>query len=108
MLETEKQNGLTKVLVTGLFLISVAVMTGGLTDPVNVPKLLLLGVTASVLFGLMFSFKINLQRLNVIPVVSILVIFLSFAGIAVVRSNSPISQNIYGAYGRNNGFVAYF
>jgi len=108
VLETEKQNGLTKVLVTGLFLISVAVMTGGLTDPVNVPKLLLLGVTASVLLGLLFSFKINLQRLNVIPVVSILVIFLSFAGIAAVRSNSPISQNIYGAYGRNNGFVAYF
>ena len=27
---------------------------------------------------------------------------------AAFRSNSPISQNIYGAYGRNNGFVAYF
>jgi hypothetical protein len=34
--------------------------------------------------------------------------FLAFSTISVVRSDSPLSQNLYGAYGRNNGLIAYF
>ncbi len=107
MLTTQQQNELAKVLATGLFLISVMVVTGGLTEPVNVPKLLLLGVVASALLGLLFGFRISLQNTKLIPISSVLIIFLSFAAAAVMRSDSPLSQNIYGVYGRNNGFLAY-
>lgn len=107
MLETQQQNQLTKVLALGMFLISVTVMTGGLTDPVNVPKLIVLGVVASVLLGLLFGFKINLRRIKLTPLFTTLTLFLCFAIVAVIRSASPLSQNIYGAYGRNNGFLTY-
>jgi hypothetical protein len=107
MLQTQKQDELTKVLASGLFLVSVTVMTGGLTDPVNVPKLLLLGVVASTLLGLLFAFKISLRKMKLMPILLVLAIYLSCAAVAVLRSDSPASQNIYGAYGRNNGFLAY-
>lgn len=107
MLKTQQENELTKILALGLFLISVTVMTGGLTDPVNVPKLLLLGVVASVLLGILFGFKINPNRIKLSPLIVTLTLFLCFAVVAVIRSNSPLSQNIYGAYGRNNGLLAY-
>ncbi len=107
MLQTQKQNELTKVLASGLFLVSVTVMTRGLTDPVNVPKLLLLGVVASTLLGLLFAFRISLRKMKLMPILFVLAIYLSCAAVAVLRSDSPASQNIYGAYGRNNGFLAY-
>lgn len=107
MLETQQQNQLTKVLALGMFLISVTVMTGGLTDPVNVPKLIVLGVVASVLLGLLSGFKINLRRIKLTPLFTMLTLFLCFAIVSVIRSDSPLSQNIYGAYGRNNGFLTY-
>ncbi len=107
MLQSQKQDELTKVLASGLFLVSVTVMTGGLTDPVNVPKLLLLGVVASTLLGLLFAFKISLRKMKLMPILLVLAIYLSCAAVAVLRSDSPASQNIYGAYGRNNGFLAY-
>jgi hypothetical protein len=40
-------------------------------------------------------------------IVLALAIYLIFAAVAVLRSDSPASQNIYGVYGRNNGFLAY-
>ncbi len=107
MLQTQKQNELTKVLASGLFLVSVTVMTRGLTDPVNVPKLLLLGVVASTLLGLLFAFRISLRKMKLMPILFVLAIYLGCAAVAVLRSDSPASQNIYGAYGRNNGFLAY-
>jgi hypothetical protein len=107
MLGNQQQKNLTKVLAGGLFLISVAVITEGLTDPVNIPKLLLLGVTSSTLIGLLISFRLNLARLGPARARFSLIIFLSLMVVAVLRSDSPLSQNIYGSYGRNNGFLAY-
>ena len=107
MLEIQQQINLAKILGVGLFLISVTVVTSGLTDPVNTPKLLLLGILAMTLMGLSISFKLNLLSLTVTPILLALVYFLVFAAVAVVRSNSPLTQNIYGVYGRNNGFLTY-
>jgi hypothetical protein len=107
MLGVQQQKILTKILALGLFLVSVTVITEGLTDPVNVPKLLLLGVFSSTLFGVALSFNPKILRLGDWKVKSSLGIFLVFSIVAVVRSDSPFTQNIYGAYGRNNGFLAY-
>ncbi len=107
MIELNQQNGLTKILSIGLFLVSITVITDGLTDPVNVPKLLLLGVFSSVLLGLATSFQLNRSRLGNFYIYLMLGAFLLFSLIATLRSNSPLSQNIYGVYGRNNGFLAY-
>jgi len=102
-----QQKSLTKVLAIGLFLVSVTVVTEGLTDPVNVPKLLILGAFSSTLFGVAVSMNPNILKLGDWKVKSSLGVFLVFSIIAIVRSESPLTQNIYGAYGRNNGFLAY-
>jgi hypothetical protein len=102
-LRQEKQ--LAKLLAAGLFLISVFVSTEGLTDPVNVPKLLVLGIFACATLGLFLSARVKFSS----PAVLVpLGLFLLFSLISVARSSSPLTQNLYGAYGRNNGFVAYF
>lgn len=107
MLGLQQQKSLTKVLSVGLFLVSVTVVTAGLTDPVNVPKLLLLSGASSVLLGLIISFQLNTFKREHIGIIAPLLAFLGFALLAVINSNSPLTQNIYGSYGRNNGFLAY-
>ena len=105
MLNIGQEKQLTKLLALGLFIISVFVSTEGLTDPVNVPKLLLLGIFSCAALGLLLSSRFKFSS---IPVLSAVGFFLFFAVISVARSSSPLSQNLYGAYGRNNGLVAYF
>jgi hypothetical protein len=104
MLNLRQEKQLTKLLALGLFTISVFVSTEGLTDPVNVPKLLLLGLFSCASFGLLLSGRFKFSS---IPLLLTVGFFLLFSVISVVRSSSPLSQNLYGAYGRNNGFVAY-
>jgi hypothetical protein len=107
MLGLQQQKSLTKVLSVGLFLVSVTVVTGGLTDPVNVPKLLLLGVLSMATLGMLGSFNPRLFIDGDWQTKITLCTFLVFSGVSIAVSNSPLTQNFYGAYGRNNGFLAY-
>lgn len=105
MLNSAQETKLSKLLAIGLFLISVFVSTEGLTDPVNVPKLLLLGIFACASFGLLLSARVKFPSPWALTTLGF---FLLFSLISVSRSASPLTQNLYGAYGRNNGFIAYF
>lgn len=105
MLKMSQEKQLTKLLAVGLFLISVIVTTAGLTDPVNVPKLLLLGPFSCAALGLVISGRFKFSGT---PVLLSLGFFLLFALVSVVQSSLPLTQNLYGAYGRNNGLVVYF
>ncbi|CAM8620319.1 O-antigen ligase-related [Candidatus Planktophila dulcis] len=105
MLNLGQEKQLTKLLAIGLFVISVSVSTAGLTDPVNVPKLLLLAVFSCASLGLVLSTRLRFLGNGLVLFVGF---FLLFALISVVRSSSPLTQNLYGAYGRNNGLIAYF
>lgn len=107
MLGILQQKSLTKILSLGLFLVSVTVVTGGLTDPVNAPKLLLLGVFAMAILGMLISFNPRLFVYGDIQIKIALCVFLVFSAASIALSSSPLTQNIYGAYGRNNGFLAY-
>jgi O-antigen ligase len=82
-------------------------LTGTVTDPVNATKFLILGGvgTAGLLLVLARGRK---QAVSVSkPVLMATGLFLLFSGSAVFFSNSPISQNFYGVYGRNTGFLTY-
>ena len=107
MLGAIQQKILTKILATGLFLVSVTVITEGLTDPVNVPKLLILGGVSGTLLGVAVSLNTQVLKFPDWKVKTSLGAFLGFSVVAILRSDSPLTQNIYGAYGRNNGFLAY-
>jgi hypothetical protein len=101
------EKNLTKFLATGLFLISATVSTEGFTDPVNVPKLLLLGVFATASIGFLTKFRSSYKGLQMQAIFVSLGLFVIFSLAAVVKSSSPLVQNIYGSYGRNNGVLAY-
>ena len=91
----------------GSSLTTVFIVSGSVTDPVNVTKLLVLGVVSSMSFSLLlqsglFGFVRQSRALWILSG-----IFLTSALASILLSDSPISQGIYGTYGRNNGFLAY-
>ena len=98
---------LSQVLAFGGFFTTIFLLSGGVTDPVNVTKFLALGVTGGATLGLIIYLKLNgLLRLN-LSLIIVTTTFLLFSLISALQSNSPLVQNIYGAYGRNNGFLTY-
>ena len=82
-------------------------MTGSVTDPVNLTKFLILGGVGTA--GLLLVLARGRQdALSVSkPVVWVSAFFFLFSVSAVIFSDSPISQNLYGVYGRNTGFLTY-
>ena len=98
---------LAKVLFIGAPLVSIFLIDGVVTDPVNSPKLFVLGILA---FGVAGALAVNFEILKDksfrIPV-TLVVVFLATATFVLIRSSAPISQSLYGVYGRNNGYLAY-
>lgn len=107
MLNAHTEKTLTQLLALGVPAVSMFILTGSVSDPVNVTKFLLLGGVGTACLVLVFLKAMNLlartQRLSLI----LAGLFISFSLIAVLFSQSPMSQNIYGVYGRNTGFLTY-
>ena len=97
---------ISRTLGIGAFLTTVLVYTQ-VSDPVNVPKMVVLATLAfGVLGSSFFSQKLALitnQRL----LIGAAALFLFFSILAVVQSESPFNQNFFGTFGRNTGFLTY-
>ena len=105
---TEKSgNSISIYLAIGLPVITLGLLTGSVTDPVNAPKLAILGAVAIASLFLLFADWefIRSRESTLFKFGLILFVFWSF--LSVMMSDSPLSQNIYGVYGRNTGFLAY-
>lgn len=101
------ENKFAKFLSFGLLFVTILVIAGPVTDPVNVPKLLALGVFG---FGVLPYFKYLGWKFfffeNRTP--TILVSFFVLAALsALLFSKSPFPQNFYGFNGRNTGFLTF-
>lgn len=96
-----------KFLSIGLVLITVLVYTNKVSDPVNSPKFLILGVvSAAVVFGMLglnLSYVWSNFKALVITIVCMIISML----LSINLSASPLSQNLYGVYGRNTGFLTH-
>ena len=95
-----------KVISIGLALTTITVLTIG-TDPVNVSKFFILGITSFAALGTLFynnvwrflaRFKLPLVVLAIFTLIGISTLF---------TSDAPIAQSMYGVYGRNNGWLLY-
>jgi hypothetical protein len=107
MLSSYAEKNLAKILGYGSALTALLVLSSSVTDPVNAPKLAALGVVAAAALGIVLSgLKSIVSKTLLIPGLASF-FFLAAIVNAVVFSNSPLSQNLYGVYGRNNGLVAY-
>lgn len=107
MLTSATEKLLAKVIAIGSGFTTIFVVSGSVTDPVNVTKLLSLGVASSIAFGLLISQNLG-RTVKSYPAIWIISgLFLFAATISAVSSDSPWSQNFFGSYGRNNGLLAY-
>jgi hypothetical protein len=99
---------LVRLLAVGTFLVTVAVLTSGVTDPVNVTKLFLLGgQSGAVFFLLLFQFRVKVLQESKL-LLGALSLFLISGLFASLSSSAPFSQNFYGVTGRNTGLLTYF
>lgn len=107
MLNAKIEKTLTQLLSIGVPAVSMFIFTGSVSDPVNVTKFLFLGGVGFGCLALVFlkAFRPMLQIQR--SALSISGLFITFSLLAVLFSQSPVSQNIYGVYGRNTGFLTY-
>ena len=106
MHETVFQGTLTKLLAIGASAITVFLMIGSVTDPVNAPKMFLLGgVSGASIALLILLFIGKKEKLKYFDI--IVLAFVIWSAVVVLRSDSPLTQNFYGAYGRNTGWLTY-
>ncbi len=107
MINQLAERTIARVLGVGSSFVAVFIVTGAVTDPVNVTKLFALGGVAFAAMAVLLAFGLPELWANSKALVVFVGLFL-VAGInAIVNSQAPISQNLYGAYGRNTAFVAY-
>ncbi|MEN9736251.1 MAG: hypothetical protein RL129_961 [Actinomycetota bacterium] len=95
-----------------LISLSVALVTLFVTpystlDPINVPKLwMLLALAFGVVGALLLDIKPFFKKENWAPVIAAKSVFI-FMLIAMLVSNAPFSQQLFGTYGRNTGLLTY-
>ncbi len=107
MLSWSVEKNLARIVAIGSGLTTVFIVSSSVTDPVNVTKLLTLGVTSAAAVGLVLLGGLAGAFQKSRALWFLIAFFLSCGFVSVFLSASPISQGIYGAYGRNNGFLAY-
>ena len=99
---------LAKALALGVASTTLLVLTGPVTDPVNAPKFLVLGALAMSLLGIISTKSLKDIWLENRALSVILIIFITSLAVSCFMSDSPFTQNLYGVYGRNTGFLSYF
>ena len=107
MLNSASEKILSNVLALGAAFTTIFIISNSVTDPVNVPKLLSLSVTALAALGVVLTASVTTSLKTSRVALTTCLLFLAFGLTSVILSDAPISQGIYGSYGRNNGFLAY-
>jgi O-antigen ligase len=99
---------IAQIIYVGVPFISLLVVTGVVTDPVNSTKLTaLIALSFPLLLLLITKLRRSLLSSNR-PLFIVSSLFLVSSAVSVLASASPLSQNVYGVYGRSTGFIAYF
>ena len=95
------------LILVGAPFVTVFLVTQSVTDPVNATKLAAAGGLGVGLLALTLSFNFRAlfaeEKLFLILALGFILAALN----AIVTSSSPLSQNIYGSFGRNTAFITY-
>jgi O-antigen ligase len=102
------EQSLSRFLAIGVAFTTVFLLTGSVSDPVNVTKLAAAGGVAFSVFliALILGSRSLIESSK--PLLIVCSFFILAMTSAVVSSDSPLSQNLYGTSGRNTGFIFYF
>ncbi len=95
------------LILVGTPFVCLFVVLDSVTDPVNATKLAVAGGLGFALFFLFIAFagKSNFLQFKYFLLASLLFLLASIN--SALNSQAPLAQNVYGAYGRNTGLVAY-
>jgi len=107
MLTSAQETILAKILYLGVPLVTLFLIDGSVTDPVNTPKLFVLGLVAFSVLGVVIAPLPKLSLSKWATILGLPLAFLLVGFVVLVKSNAPLSQSVYGSYGRNNGFLMY-
>lgn len=107
MINQVAERTIARILSIGSAFVAIIVVTGTVTDPVNVTKLFALGGVAVGAFAVVLAFGVKEVWHSSKALVLITGLFLLASVNAIVNSSGPLTQNIYGAYGRNTAFLTY-
>jgi O-antigen ligase len=107
MINQVAERTIARVLGIGSAFVAVIVVTGTVTDPVNVTKLFALGGVAAGAFAVVLAFGIQELWKSSKALVIIVGLLLTTGISAVVNSEAPLVQNIYGVFGRNTALITY-
>ena len=91
---------------TGAFT-TIFIISSNVTDPVNVTKLVAIGVLGFAALATVFTTQLVKAFLFYKPVVIAIAAFVLLMILGVFTSEAPVTQVLYGSYGRNNGLLAY-
>jgi O-antigen ligase len=103
----ENQTIVGRLLCYGAAFTSLFLITSGVSDPVNVTKMTVAGGVGIAGLFLFFAFGFRESRVNHRLTLVASLLFLIASLNAVVFSTAPLSQNLYGTYGRNTGLLTY-
>lgn len=107
MLNNASEATLAKLLYIGVPLTSVFILTGNVSDPVNVTKLLVAGITGFAALAIcLFLGLSTLWKTSKAFVVGAVFLVLTMIS-ASLASKSAFVSNLYGISGRNTGLLAY-
>lgn len=107
MINQLAERTIARVLGIGSGLVAILVITGTVTDPVNVTKLFALGGVAAAALAVLLAFGLQEMWTSSKTLVVFVGLFLVAGLNAIINSEGPLTQNLYGAYGRNTAFIAY-
>lgn len=96
-----------QIILFGAPFATLFLMMSNVTDPVNATKLFITGGLGFALLLILIVFNLNSAFSEFKTYLILTFLFISAGLNSVVNSESPLSQNLYGSYGRNTGLVAY-
>jgi O-antigen ligase len=107
MINQMAERSIARVLGIGSGFVAILVITGTVTDPVNVTKLFALGGVAAAALAVLLAFGLQELWANSKLLVVFIGLFLVAGLNAIINSEGPLTQNLYGAFGRNTAFITY-
>jgi hypothetical protein len=107
MINQIAERTIARFLGIGSALVAVIVVTGTVSDPVNVTKLFALGGVATGAFAVLLAFGIKDLWDGSKELIILLTFFILASINAVINSDGPLVQNLYGVYGRNTALITY-
>ena len=107
MLNKSVEKTISLFLFIGVPFTTLFLVTDSVTDPVNVTKLFAAGCVAVGVFSVVLVYGLRELWATSKSLVFAATIFVLASLNSIINSQSPITQNLYGVFGRQTGFVTY-